>query len=105
MKLKDKKIEILVEQTVKDADGFTTKTLVPIHAGKLWAYFRQLSGNEVYAAMAVQATEQVLFVVNHRTDVTTANTIRFGGKLYNITRVDPFEGYKTDLALYAKQAP
>jgi len=102
MKLKDKKIEILAMTTIKDPDGFSTKVLTPI-APPLWAYFRQLSGNEVYAAKAVQATEEVLFTINYRTDITTANVIRFRGVNYDITRIDTFEGYKADLTLYAKK--
>ena len=60
MKLKDKKIEILAVTTVKDPEGFPTQVLAPI-APPMWAYFRQLSGKEVYAAMSVQATEEVQF--------------------------------------------
>jgi len=49
MKLKDKKIEILAPHTVRDNEGFATTTLEPVDA-PLWAYFRQLSGKEVFAA-------------------------------------------------------
>ena len=102
MKLKDKKIEILAVTTIKDPEGFPTQVLAPI-APPLWAYFRQLSGNEVYAAMSVQATEEVLFTVTYRPDITTAHVIRYNGVLYDITRVDTFEGYKNDLTLYCKK--
>ena len=99
MKLKDKKIEILKPVTVIDSEGFSETTLQPID-GPLWAYFRQLSGKEVFAAATVNYKEEVLFQVNYRTDLTTANVIRYNGKLYNITRIDTFEGYKQDLTLY-----
>jgi SPP1 family predicted phage head-tail adaptor len=102
MKLKDKKIEILAVATAKDPEGFTVETLTPI-APPLWAYYRQLSGKEVYAAQSVQATEEVLFVVNYRDDITTRHIVRFRGVEYDITRVDCFEGYKQDLTLYAKR--
>lgn len=102
MKLKDKKIEILSVTNTKDPDGFPVETLTPI-APPLWAYFRQLSGREVYAAMSVKATEEVQFVINWRNDVTTAHIIRYKGVLYDITRVDTFEGYKEDLTLYCKR--
>lgn len=99
MKLKDKKIEILKPVTVIDSEGFSETMLQPID-GPLWAYFRQLSGKEVFAAATVNYKEEVLFQVNYRTDLTTANVIRYNGKLYNITRIDTFEGYKQDLTLY-----
>jgi len=101
MKLKDKKIEILAVTHTKDPEGFPIETLTPI-APPVWAYFRQLSGKEVYAAMAVQATEEVQFVINWRDDITTGHVVRFRGVLYDITRIDTFEGYKTDLTLYCK---
>lgn len=53
--------------------------------------------------MSVQATEEVLFVINYRTNITTAHIVRFRGVDYDITRVDTFEGYKQDLTLYAKR--
>ena len=101
MKLKDKKIEILQPVVGKDSEGFGAKTLVPI-APLLWAYFRQLSGKEIYVGGAAHATEQVMFVINWRDDVTAAHVVRFRGVLYDITRVDVFEGYKADITIYAK---
>ena len=100
-KLKDKKIEILQPTMPKDASGFSTEILTPI-APPLWAYFRQLSGKEIHAAMSVHAVEEVQFTVNWRNDITTRHIIRFRGVDYDITRVDTFEGYKRDLVLYAK---
>lgn len=49
--------------------------------GTVWAYFRNLSGKEVFAAA----------------------TVRYNGTLYNITRIDTFEGYKEDLTLYCRK--
>ena len=102
MKLKDKKIEILAVTTAKDPAGFSVETLTPI-APPLWAYFRQLSGKEVFAAQTVHTTEEVLFIIGWRDDVTTRHIIRFRGVEYDITRVDTFEGYKQNLTLYAKR--
>jgi SPP1 family predicted phage head-tail adaptor len=101
MKLKDKRIEILAVTATKDAEGFATEALTPI-APPLWAYFRQLSGKEIYAAKAVQPVEEVLFVINWRPDVTTANVVRYRGVLYDITRVDCFEGYRGEVGLYCR---
>ena len=53
--------------------------------------------------MSVQATEEVLFVIGYRADITTRHIVRFRGVDYDITRVDTFEGYKSDLTLYAKK--
>ena len=54
----------------------------------------------MFAAAAANYKEEVLFKVNYRTDLTTANVIRYNGRLHNITRIDTFEGYKQGLTLY-----
>lgn len=101
MKLKDKKIEILESKTVGDKIGNHTKQLVPV--ATIWAYFRQLSGDEVFAAAQVKVEESVLFRINYRDDISTANVIKYKDTLYNITRIDTYEGYKNDLTLYCKK--
>lgn len=101
MRLKDKKIEVLKPTTVKDTAGFGTQTLMPI-APPLWAYFRHLSGREIYVNAATAAAEQVMFTINWRADITTAHFVRYRGVLYDITRIDTFEGYKADITLFCK---
>ena len=86
----------------KDESGFTTTILEPI-APPVWAYFRQLSGKAVFAAATTNYKEEVLFVINYRTDLTTAHVVRYNGVLYDITRIDTFEGYKEDLTLYCSR--
>ncbi len=49
------------------------------------------------------AVEEVLFTINHRPDITPTHVIQYNGALYDITRVDTFEGYKGDLTMYAKR--
>ena len=100
MKLKDKKIEIMEEHYISDKYGNCIKHTVTI--ATVWAYFRQLSGDEIYR-VTTQATEEVLFRINYRSDITTENVILYKGVKYNIVRVDVFEGYKSDLTLYCKR--
>lgn len=102
MKLKDKKIRILSYESHVDDNGFGVEEWKQIHEGKLWAYYRQLSGKEFFAAATVNATEDVLFTVNHRADIDTDMLVEYAGKYYQITRTDNHEGYKTDLDLYCK---
>ena len=101
MKLKDKKIEILLPTSERDMAGFGLETLTPI-APPLWAYFRQLSGKEIHTNATTIATEQVLFTINWRQDITTAHVVRFKGVLYDICRIDVYEGYKQDITLYCR---
>ena len=100
--LKDKKIAIYRKFVDKDNAGFAMPVYAPIHPGRLWAYVRQLSASEFYAAKAVQQSEEMLFTINYRRDVTAADCfIEYKGIFYDITRVDTYEGYKEDLKLYA----
>ena len=101
MKLKDKKIELLKQVHTRDGQGFTKTTLEPVTT--VWAYFRHLSGKEVFAAATTNYKEEVLFTVNYRADITNSDVVRYNDVLYDITRVDVFEGYKTDLTLYCKR--
>lgn len=101
MKLKDKKIEILAVTNTVNENGFTERTLQAV-CPPVWAYFRHLSGKEYYAANTEQVQEEALFIVNYRTDINTTHVIRYKNKLYDITRVDKFEGYKKDITLYCK---
>ena len=100
MKLKDKKIEIQETRYISDKYGNRIKETVTI--ATVWAYFRQLFGDELYR-VTTQATEEVLFRINYRPDITTAHVIKYRGTQYNITRVDVYEGYKRDLTLYCKR--
>ncbi len=102
MKLKDKKIRIIAFTSTTNEHGFNTEEWRPIHSGRVWAYYRQLSGSEFYASAMVNAAEEVVFTVNHRTDVTTEMLVEYGGKFYDIKRIDNYEGYTDDISLYCK---
>ena len=65
MKLKDKKIRILAYESYTNNNGFPVEKWNVIHEGKLWAYYRQLSGKEFFAAATVNAEENVLFYINY----------------------------------------
>ena len=102
MKLKDKKIELLAVRSVINENGYAETQLEAI-CPPLWAYFRHLSGKEYYASNAEQVQEEVQFQINWRADLTTAHVIRYNGVLWDITRVDTFEGRREDLKLYCKR--
>lgn len=101
--LKDKKITIYRKIITVDDWGNQISSYQPIHPGKLWAYVRQLSATEYFAAAQVQNKEEMLFTVNWRPDITPQMYIEYKGVWYDIKRVDTFEGYKENLHLYASQ--
>ena len=104
MKLKDKKIRILFYNDGTNDHGFPIDEWQPLHSGRLWAYYRQLSGSEFFASAMVNTAEEVAFTINFRRDVTSEMLIEYNGKFYNITRLDDFEGYKDDLTACCKLA-
>lgn len=99
MKLKNKRIGIQESRYTTDKYGNHKKELVTL--ATVWAYFRQLSANEIYL-VTTQTEEKVLFQIGYRDEITTNHSIVYKGKTYNITRIDVFEGYKSDLVLYCK---
>lgn len=101
MKLKDKRIEIQESRYTTDKYGNHKKELVTIAI--VWAHFRQLSGNEIYR-ITTQTEETVLFQIGYRTDITTANTIFYKGKTYNITRMAFSRATKVTLCCTARQS-
>jgi len=100
--LKDKKIEILYPQVVSDNIGNQVTGWEKMTVSPLWAYFRQLGGDEYYTARAQQVEEEVVFVINWRDDISVINRVVYKGNQYDIKRVDTYEGYKGDLKLYCK---
>lgn len=105
--LKDKKIVIYKKGTFEDEAGFQTEGYMPIHPqASLWAYFKQLSATLTYLNDSTQSKEECLFRINWLDYVRNVNpsnlAIGYRGLVYNVTRVDPYEDYKRDLVLYAK---
>jgi SPP1 family predicted phage head-tail adaptor len=95
--LKDKKI------CIWRFDADETEQYEKIHDGKLWAYYRQTSAEEFFRAMTNQYTEEAIFVINWRNDIIPrTDVILFNHKVYDINRVDDFEGYKKEIRISAK---
>lgn len=105
--LKDKKIVIYKRGMFKDEDGFQTEGYMPIHEQpSVWAYFKQLSATLTYLNNSTQSKEECLFRINWLDYVRNVNpsdlAIGYRGFVYRVVRVDPYEDYKRDLVLYAK---
>jgi SPP1 family predicted phage head-tail adaptor len=104
--LKDKRIKVYRTAYTKDGIGNQIPTPELLSGGPVWAYFRQIGGGEYYAAKTAQVSgEEVLFQVNYRPDYDATMIVIFRDKVYDVTRVDAFEGYKDDVKLYCKLNP
>lgn len=104
MKLKDKKITVYKVVHGTTDNGYAKKRWQPLHAGALWAYTRQLSAKELFAAQAQQFQEERLFVINWRRDIAPGMAVRYRDNWFEIVRVDTLEDYKADVKLYVKEA-
>lgn len=106
-KLKDKKIVIYKKVNTEDEEGFQTEGHMPIHAqSSVWAYFKQLSGDTFFKSAQAGTNETSMFAVNWNKYLLNSNasdlSVSYDGKLYDVTRIDPFEGYKRDIVIYCK---
>lgn len=99
---KDKKITILAVTIEENELGDQYEVEAPLEGGEnIWAYYRQASANEYFAAAATQYKVEAIFRITWRNDIDSSMYILFRGKKYAITRIDDFEGYKQDLTIYA----
>lgn len=106
-KLKDKKIVILKSGSFEDQDGFQTDGYMPVHPQKaVWSYYKQLSAQLTYLNDSTQSKEECFFAVNWleilKPPIAKDLHIEYNGSLYQVTRIDSYEGYKRDLFLYAR---
>ena len=103
--LKDKKID-LVKITLGQGDfGQPIEIEEPLPNGEnIWAYYRHASGSEFFAAAQTNHKLEVVFIINWRDDLDPTDVkVRYKGELYDITRIDDFEGYKNDIKIYASK--
>ncbi len=106
-KLKDKKI-CIYRRTFEEGElcHFSKEKYTKIHEGKLWAHYRQTSAKEFFDACAVQYEEEAIFTINWIADISAkTDVILYNHHVYNINRVDDYEGYKRELIIGAKRSP
>lgn len=107
-RLKDKKIQIVRDDEYQDEWGSWHSGMRPIHPGKLWAYKRQIGGEAFYTSVMAGLSETVIFFVNWRADLASNDAdiwVIEGDTAYKVDRIDTYEGYKRDLALYCATDP
>ena len=97
--LKDKKINILKQSQERDESGEPIDVFITV-AENIWAYYRQISGSEFFAAATSNTKVEAIFEINWRNDIDTTMVIEYKGEKYGITRIDDYEGYKNDLKIY-----
>lgn len=104
--MKDKKICIYRRSFEEGELGqFSEERYTKIHEGKLWAHYRQTSAKEFFDACAIQYKEEAIFTINWRADISAkTDVILYNHHVYDINRVDDYEGYKRELIIGAKRS-
>lgn len=105
--LKDKKAMIYWQDLGGQDDlGFPVKGgYIPFSPVLFWCYSRQLTQDQVYAALQYGVDETRLFVFNNIPGIEVYDYILYRGLWYQITRVDTADDYRGDMFVYAKDCP
>lgn len=98
--LKDKKLSLWDYATISSKKTyFSTARLI-------WTYYAHNGGSASISGTALKFYDEnaaAIFVINRRT-VKIGMLIVYNHKIYQITRIDDYEGYKGDIRIYAKLA-
>lgn len=108
--LKDKKIDIYEGTPGGSSYGVTKPATYALLYGNLWAYYKQDAGGvSLTTQMTLKAydtTERAIFVINRRPELRgkTLSLLKvvYNGRVYDVDRIDDFEGYAEDYKLVCK---
>lgn len=99
---KDKKISILEKVCITNSDGYQD-IKYRYKYKDIFAYYRHLSGKEIYACATYNYKVDVIFEINFKDDIDTTMVILYNNKLYEMTDIDDFEGKKQTLKIQANK--
>jgi SPP1 family predicted phage head-tail adaptor len=69
----------------------------------VWASVATTGGGRFYAAQKVNSEVEVLFIIRHRTDIDEDMRISYGGKTYEILRLNPVDGARREIEILARE--
>ena len=102
--VKDKKIAVYEIITGRNTEGSEIKIKKYIHSkNNLWAYVREMSDKEKFAAKAAGSEISTVFKVNYNEKIKAGLYLEFKGETYIIESVDGYEFYKRGLTLHARR--
>lgn len=99
--VKDKKIKVfgLKTRVVEEYEQVVKTYIHNEESGGIWAFVRELSETERFAAKSVQTEETTIFKVVYNPKIVSGLYIEFAGKTYEIVSTDKFEFNKTDIVI------
>ena len=100
--IKDKRISIFELAVERSPKGYEQRVKRPVtKTEKVWAYARELTDKEKFAAKSAGVEQSILFKVAYSAAIKAGQYIEFRGSYYRIVSIDKFEFYKRDLSLRA----
>ena len=102
--VKDKRICIFEIATGRTARGFERRVKKPVtKTERVWAYVRDLTEKEKYAAKAAGTEQTALFKIAFQSGVKAGQYIEMRCAYFRIVSVDKFEYYNRDLTIRAAE--
>ena len=102
--LKDKRLSIW-SFTSTTSHGVPVRTYSKEYS-LIWAYYRHNGGSAAITGSSIKVYDEngeALFVINKR-PVDIDWLVIYNHKIYEIKRIDDYEGYNDDIKLYCKMA-
>ena len=103
--IKDKKVDYLVPVNVMDREtGVITQRWKYEHRG-LWCYVRDVYADEIlYSDLPFKVySNDKMFLINYREGLSNEHRLYYKGEVYDIIKIDYFEGNKEDIIIIARQ--
>lgn len=102
--IKDKKVGVYEVLTDRDLWQHEIKVKQYVHGrARLWAYVREMSEREKFAAKAAGSEQSIVFKISFNPRIKAGLYLEFRGETYIIESVDCFEYYRRDLTLRARR--
>lgn len=102
VRLKDKRVSLVSYAETVDDEGNEVEGYRVV--ADVWAYVRQVDQTTRANTSAPYSEEQYVLYLNWREDLRDGKIshVVYGGRAYEVTRADTYEGYRRDIALYVK---
>lgn len=95
MKAGDLRHQITLQKPTSATDARGNRVITYSDAASLWAGMKDVSGRDLYAALANNAEDLVTFTIRWRDDVRETYRVVYANQTYEIKQVNHL-GYKRD---------
>lgn len=94
---RNRRITIQSCRSITDSEGYQKEVWQDIN--RVWAYIKNLHGNEFFKAQAVNSKATCKMNIRYMQGLDTKMRISYGGKFYNILYIDDIEERHIEIEL------